>query len=113
MDSARLTEDFRGCLRNEGDDLVGFGSITRLDGAPEQMHPRRYLWVACGPGQLGWHTMLLTPQFKTRQKLVSIATSAPLVPDPVQCTIGGKRLCGAGTLLRQMLRGMSWQRPIR
>lgn len=49
----------------------------------------KHIAVACGLGQIGWHSLLITPQFKTRQKLVSIATNAPLVPDPmleeVQC----------------------------
>jgi epoxyqueuosine reductase QueG len=39
--------------------------------------------VACGVGQIGWHNLLLTPQFGTRQKLTTIATNAPLVPDPM------------------------------
>jgi epoxyqueuosine reductase QueG len=43
----------------------------------------KHIAVACGVGQIGWHTLLLTPQFGTRQKLTSIATNAPLVPDPM------------------------------
>ena len=43
----------------------------------------KHIAVACGLGQIGWHTMLLTPQFGSRQKLTSIATHAPLVPDPM------------------------------
>ena len=43
----------------------------------------RHIAVACGLGQFGWHNMLLTPQFGTRQKLTSIATNAPLVPNPM------------------------------
>lgn len=176
---AQLTEDLRTYLNGEGADLVGFGTVDRLDGAPAEMRPQRYLpdarcmiaiglrvneavcdliarhtrsntdppsyhsyqlytlvminreldrlaylgakyledrghcaypfpanvphllrpskeypggpgdvshkhiAVACGFGQLGWHSMLITPQFKTRQKLVSIATNAPLVSDPM------------------------------
>ena len=179
INPAELTEDLRTYLYKEGADLVGFGAVNRLDEAPEEMRPQRYLSdarcmiaiglrvneavcdliarharndtdppsyhsyqlytlvminreldhlaylgakyledrgyraypfpanvphltkpskeypggpgdvshkhiaVACGLGQLGWHTMLITPQFKTRQKLVSIATNAPLVSDPM------------------------------
>jgi ferredoxin len=43
----------------------------------------KHIAVACGLGQIGWHTLLLTPQFGSRQKLTSIATNAPLVPDPM------------------------------
>lgn len=184
--SARsLSEELRAYLREKGADLVGFGPIERLEGAPELYRPQRYLpdarnmisiglrineavcdmiarctWknedppsynsfqlfslaiinpqldeiayhgakflesrgykaypfpanmphslkpspgypggvadvshkhiaVACGVGQIGWHTLLLTPEFGSRQKLTSIATNAPLAPDPL---IAGK-LC--------------------
>jgi epoxyqueuosine reductase QueG len=43
----------------------------------------RHVAVACGLGQIGWHSMLITPQFGARQKLTTIATNAPLVPDAV------------------------------
>jgi len=184
-DPARLTGALRSYLQEEGADLVGFGDVSRLDGAPEEMRPQRYLpdarfmisigvrvneavcdliarharagtdppsyhsyqlftlvminreldrlaylgakfiedrghraypfpanvphilkpskeypggpgdvshkhiAVACGLGRIGWHTMLITPQFKTRQKLVSIVTNAPLVSDPMY----GETLC--------------------
>jgi len=188
---ARLTEDLRTYLHKEGADLVGFGDVNRLDGAPEEMRPRRYLpdagcmiavglrvneavcdliarhvrddtdppsyhsyqlytlvminreldrlayrgakyledrgyraypfpanvphllkpskeypgglgdvshkhvAVACGLGRLGWHSMLITPRFKTRQKLVSIATNAPLVSDPMcEETLCDPDVCG-------------------
>ena len=39
----------------------------------------RHVAVACGLGQIGWHSMLITPQFGARQKLTTIATNAPLV----------------------------------
>lgn len=45
--------------------------------------------VACGLGEIGWHNLLLTPQFGSRQKLVTIVTDAPLRFDPL-CT---DRLC--------------------
>jgi epoxyqueuosine reductase len=39
--------------------------------------------VAAGLGEVGWHNMLLTPQFGPRQKLVTIITNAPLEPGHV------------------------------
>ena len=174
-----LTDVLRQRLRNLGADLVGFGAVARLQGAPEAMQPGRYLpdgtalisialhvneavcdlvaqsvrdrqvpasyhsyqlftltiinpqldriaylgakfleeqgyraypfpanlphvlkpsseypggsgdvshkhvAVACGLGRIGWHTLLITPQFGTRQKLTSLVTNAPLAPDPL------------------------------
>jgi epoxyqueuosine reductase QueG len=43
----------------------------------------KHVAVACGVGQIGWHNLLMTPQYGPRQKLNSIATNAPLVPDPM------------------------------
>lgn len=43
----------------------------------------RHAAVACGLGQIGWHNLLITPEFGTRQKLTTIITSAPLKPDPM------------------------------
>jgi epoxyqueuosine reductase QueG len=43
----------------------------------------KHVAVACGLGRIGWHSMLLTPQFGTRQKLTSIASNAPLLADPM------------------------------
>ncbi|MCP5114560.1 MAG: epoxyqueuosine reductase [bacterium] len=45
--------------------------------------------VACGLGEIGWHNLLLTPQFGSRQKLVTIVTEAPLDSDPLSTD----RLC--------------------
>jgi len=39
--------------------------------------------VAAGLGEVGWNNLLLTPQFGPRQKLVTVITNAPLVPDSV------------------------------
>jgi len=50
----------------------GFGDVSH-----------KHIAVACGIGQIGWHTILLTPQFGSREKLTSIATNAPLVADPM------------------------------
>jgi epoxyqueuosine reductase QueG len=49
----------------------------------------KHVAVACGLGQIGWHNLLITPQFGTRQKLTTIITNAPLEPDPL-C---GEQLC--------------------
>jgi epoxyqueuosine reductase len=62
----------------------------------------KHVAVACGLGCLGWHSMLITPQFGTRQKLTSLATNAPLLADPmrdqelcdpVQCGFQCARAC--------------------
>jgi len=52
----------------------------------------KHVAVACGLGRIGWHTLLITPQFGTRQKLVTIVTNAPLEPDPMY----GRELCDPG-----------------
>lgn len=175
----RLSDEFRDYLLAKGADLVGFGLVPHMEGAPEIMQPRRYLpdaqsmiaiglhineascdliarsvsdralpasyhsyqmftltvvnpqldmiafqgarfleeqgyraypvpanmphmlkpsaeypggpgdvshrhvAVACGLGQIGWHNLLITPKFGTRQKLTTIISNAPLKPDPI------------------------------
>ncbi len=177
--NGRLNDEFRDYLLAQGADLVGFGLVSHMAGAPEIMQPRRYLpdahsmiaiglhineascdliersvhdgelpasyhsyqlftlaivnpqldtiafqgarflekqgyraypfpanmphiskpsaeypggpgdishrhvAVACGLGQIGWHNLLITPQFGTRQKLTTIITNALLEPDPI------------------------------
>lgn len=49
----------------------------------------RHAAVAAGLGTFGLNNLLLTPQYGPRQRLVSLITSAPLVPDPVMT----KSLC--------------------
>lgn len=198
-----LTESLKEYLRGLGADLVGIGTIERLEGSPATMHPRRFLpdgraliavalhineavcdlvaqgirdralpvsyhsfqlftltiinpqldqlaylgakfleqrgyraypfpanlphllkpsneypggpgdishkhvAMACGLGRLGWHTLLITPQFGTRQKLTSIVTNAPLEPDPMcdqelcnpsQCGFQCARACPTGAI---------------
>ena len=39
----RLNDHLRDYLLTQGADLVGFGSVQHLEGAPEIMQPRRYL----------------------------------------------------------------------
>lgn len=43
----------------------------------------KHVAVACGLGQIGWHNLLITPKFGTRQKLTTIITNARLKPDPI------------------------------
>ena len=57
---------------------------------PSELYPggpgdisHRHVAVACGLGHIGWHTMLVTPQYASRQKLVTVITNAPLNPDPM------------------------------
>jgi epoxyqueuosine reductase QueG len=50
----------------------------------------RHAAVAAGLGELGWQGLLLTPRFGASQRLVSLITSAPLIPDPMY---EGSRLC--------------------
>ena len=38
-----LTEELKGYLLAKGADLVGFGPVELMEGAPEIMRPRRYL----------------------------------------------------------------------
>jgi len=174
----RLTGDLRDYLKSEGSDLVGFGGVDRLAGAPEIMRPDRYLpdaqsmvsiaihineaccdliarsahtqqpppsyysyqmftlaainpeldriaylcakylesrgfkaypfpanlphlqkpsreypggpgdishrhvAVACGLGDIGWHNLLISPQYGSRQKLTTVITNALIEPDP-------------------------------
>lgn len=55
----------------------------------------KHVAVACGLGRIGWHTLLITPQFGTRQKLVSIATTAHLEPDSLcDVELCDPRRCG-------------------
>lgn len=199
---ALLTRRLRGFLLRRGASLVGFGDVSRMQGAPEIQRPERYLpeaqsmisialhinegscdhvaqaevasWrsyqiftlgivnpsldrlaleaatfledrghlaypfpanmphdihptpeypggpgdishphvaVACGLGELGWHAMLLTPQFGTRQKLTTILTTARLLTDPLMdqgelcdpeaCGFQCARACPTGAIPRK------------
>ena len=180
-----MTEEFREFLKTIGADLVGFGSVDDMEGAPEIMQPRRYMpdaksiivlglhineascdliersihedtmpvsyhsyqlftliiinpqldemaykgakyledmgyraypfpanvprvlkpselypggpadvsnkhmAMACGLGYIGWHNLLITPEFGSRQKLITIISNAPLKADPMS----EKNLC--------------------
>ena len=50
----------------------------------------RHAAVAAGLGEFGLNRLLLTPEFGPRQRLISIITDAPLVPDPLYT---GPKLC--------------------
>jgi len=67
----------------------------------------KHVAVACGLGQIGWHTMVITPEFGTRQKLTSIVTNAPLqgdavrdepLCDPQACGFQCARACPTGAI---------------
>lgn len=50
----------------------------------------RHVAVAAGLGEFGWNNLLITPQYGTRQRLITIVTSAKLDPEPIY---DGKPLC--------------------
>jgi epoxyqueuosine reductase QueG len=50
----------------------------------------RHSAVAAGLGEFGWHSCVITPEFGTRNRFVTIPTTAELVPDPLY---GGRKLC--------------------
>jgi len=50
----------------------------------------RHAAVAAGLGEFGWNNLLITPQFGTKQRLITIITSAKLDPDPLY---NGEPLC--------------------
>lgn len=56
--------------------------------APPLAH--RYAAVAAGLGEIGWHESFLSPQYGPRQRLNSLITEAPLMPDPLY---NGDPLC--------------------
>jgi len=67
----------------------------------------RHAAVACGLGQIGWHSMLITPQFGARQKLTTLVTNAPLLADaifegelcnPARCAFQCARACPTGAI---------------
>ncbi len=81
---------------------------------PTELYPggpgdisHKHVAVACGLGQIGWHTMLITSEFGTRQKLTSIVTNAPLhgdsllderLCDPEACGLQCARACPTGAI---------------
>lgn len=56
--------------------------------APPLVH--RYAAVAAGLGEIGWHESFISPEYGPRQRLDSLITEAPLVPDPLY---NGPPLC--------------------
>lgn len=75
----------------------------------------KHIAVCCGLGEMGWHTMLLTPEYGTRQKLVTVITEAPLIPDPmldhgelcdsVACGFRCAKICPTAALPRKREEG--------
>lgn len=47
-------------------------------------------FTAAGLGEYGWHGMAMSPQYGPRQRIISVITAAPLVPDPLY---NGEPLC--------------------
>ena len=56
--------------------------------APPLAH--RYAAVAAGLGEIGWHESFISPEFGPRQRVTSLITEAPLIPDPLY---NGTPLC--------------------
>jgi hypothetical protein len=50
----------------------------------------RHAAVAAGLGELGWHSLCMTPEFGTRVRFNTIITDAPLTPDSLY---QGPKLC--------------------
>jgi epoxyqueuosine reductase QueG len=50
----------------------------------------RHAAVAAGLGELGWHSLFMTPEFGTKNRFNTIITDAPLIPDPLY---QGPKLC--------------------
>ena len=50
----------------------------------------RHCAVAAGLGQFGWHSIVLTPEFGTRNRFGAVLTTLKLKPDPM---MSGERLC--------------------
>ena len=42
-----------------------------------------YAAAAAGLGEIGWNNLCLTPQFGPRQRLITLVTNAPVIPDPM------------------------------
>ena len=47
------------------------------------MFSNRHAAVAAGLGELGWNSLLITPQYAGRLRVVSVITEAELEPDPM------------------------------
>jgi len=45
---------------------------------------------AAGLGEYGWHGMAMSPKYGPRQRIISVITAAPLIPDPLYT---GEPLC--------------------
>ena len=54
----------------------------RYPGGPADVS-NKHMAMACGLGTIGWHNLLITPQYGSRQKLITIISNAPLEADPM------------------------------
>jgi epoxyqueuosine reductase QueG len=67
----------------------------------------KHVAAACGVGDIGWHNLVMTPQYGARQKITSIVTNAPIKPDPllahslcdpVSCGFKCSKACPTGAI---------------
>lgn len=63
-------------------DLCGCASKTRFHFGEEVIDHtgNRYAAIAAGLGELGWHGVVITPEYGVRQRFISIVTDASLEP---------------------------------
>ena len=54
-----------------------------IDSTNTASFSHRHAAVAAGLGEFGWNNLLLTAKYGPRQRLISVITSADLVPDPL------------------------------
>ena len=55
-----------------------------------KMMSLRHSAVAAGLGEFGWHTIVITPEFGTRNRFCAVLTTAELTPSPLY---SGPKLC--------------------
>jgi len=63
-------------------------------------------FVACGLGEYGYHGMVLSPEYGPRQRIISIITSADLVPDPLY---DGPPLCDGCLMCARNCIGLNYE----
>jgi len=65
-------------------DLSNSASKTINSRGPQfDCRSNRYSAVAAGLGEIGWHGVILTPEYRVRQRFISIITDAPLQVSPL------------------------------
>ena len=66
-----------------------------------------YAAVAAGLGEIGWNNLCLTPQFGPRQRLITLVTNAPVIPDPMY---HGEPLCDRCKLCERKCPGQVFEK---